>query len=112
EIGALQRAFNVMGTSLERSRDELASLADEQAGLRRVATLVAQGASPDDVLAAVAREIGQLLPADYTLIGRYESQGTEITTVGSWNRHGNSADFPTTLSVRDRNVTALVWQNR
>ena len=54
EIGALQRAFNVMGSSLERSRDELAGLADEQAALRRVATLVAQGASPDDLLAAVA----------------------------------------------------------
>src|SRR5439155_915171 len=43
EIGALERAFNVMGSSLERSRDELAQLASEQAALRRVATLVAQG---------------------------------------------------------------------
>jgi methyl-accepting chemotaxis protein len=63
EIGALQRAFNAMGVSLERGRDELAALADEQAALRRVATLVAQGASPDDLLAAVASGIGQLLPA-------------------------------------------------
>ena len=44
EVGALQRAFNVMGASVQRGRDELTALADEQAGLRRVATLVAQGA--------------------------------------------------------------------
>ncbi len=112
EIGALERAFNVMGTSLERSRDELAALADEQAGLRRVATLVAQGASPADVLAAVACEIGQLLPADHTLVGRYDVHGTEITIVGSWNRDSESPGFPTQLPIDGRNVTALVWQTR
>jgi signal transduction histidine kinase len=113
EIRALERSFNVMGASLERSRDELAALADEQAGLRRVATLVAQGASPDDVLAAVACEIGQLLPADYTLIGRYDVGGTEITCVGSWNRENESADFPPgTLGVGERTLTARVWETR
>jgi signal transduction histidine kinase len=109
EIGALQSAFNVMGTSLERNRDELARLAEEQAALRRVATLVAQAAPPDDVLAAVAREVGQLLPADYTVIGRYDSHGTEITNVGSWSRLGDPADLPDRLSMGGRNVSALVW---
>jgi signal transduction histidine kinase len=112
EIGALQRSFNVMGASLERSRDELATLADEQAGLRRVATLVAQGAAPDDVLAAVACEIGQLLPADYVMVGRYDAGGTEYTTLGSWSRNGDSASLPTALSVGGWNVTAVVWQTR
>ena len=112
EIGALQHSFNVMGGSLERSRDELAALAEEQAGLRRVATLVAQGASPDDVLAAVASEIGQLLPADYVIIGRYDVHGTQFTTAGNWSRDGDSAGLPTTLEVGGRNVTALVWQTR
>ena len=110
EIGALERAFNVMGGSLERGRDELAALAEEQAGLRRVATLVARGASPDDVLAAVASEIGQLLPADYAMVGRYDADGTEFTTVGSWSRDGDSAGLPARLSIGGRNVTALVWQ--
>ena len=112
EIGALERAFNVMGASLERSRDELAALAEEQAGLRRVATLVARGASPDDVLAAVASEIGQLLPADYAIVGRYDLGGTQFTTVGNWSRDGDPAGLPTTLEVGGRNVTALVWQTR
>jgi len=108
EIGALQSAFNVMGTSLERSRDELARLAEEQAALRRVATLVAQAAPPDDVLAAVAREIGQLLPADYAVIGRYDGHGSEFMNVASWSRVGDPADLPSRLSIDGRNVISLV----
>jgi len=110
EIGALQRAFNAMGASLERGRDELAALADEQTALRRVATLVAQGTSPNDLFAAVASEIGQLLPAEYALIGRYDVNGTEVTTVGNWSRDGDSSGLPTTVPVGGRNVTTLVWQ--
>jgi signal transduction histidine kinase len=110
EIGALQRAFNAMGVSLERGRDELAGLAGEQAALRRVATLVAQGASPDDLFAAVASGIGQLLPVEYALIGRYDAGGTEVATVGSWSRDGDSSGLPATVSLGGRNVSALVWQ--
>ena len=110
EIAALERSFNVMGASLERGRDELAALADEQAGLRRVATLVARGASPDDVLAAVASEIGQLLPADHALVGRYNVDGTELAVVGKWSRDGDSVGVPPAVGVGGRNVTALVWQ--
>ena len=39
----------------------LRQIADEQAALRRVATLVAHGAAPEEVFAAVAEEVGQLL---------------------------------------------------
>jgi signal transduction histidine kinase len=107
EIGALQRSFNVMGASLERGRDELTALADEQAGLRRVATLVAQGASAGDLLAAVAAEIGQLFPVDYVLIGRYEDAG-DITTVGSWSRDAGPADLPAEWAGGVRKLAALV----
>jgi signal transduction histidine kinase len=110
EIGALERAFNVMGASLERSRDELAALAAEQAALRRVATLVAHAAAPGVVFAAVAREVGRLLPlADYTIIGRYDGQGSQLTNMGSWTRSGDSADFPATIGVDADSVTAMVW---
>jgi signal transduction histidine kinase/CHASE3 domain sensor protein len=113
EIGTLERAFNVMGTSLERSRDELAALAAEQAALRRVATLVAHAAAPDVVFAAVAAEIGQLLPlADYTIIGRYDRQGSQFTNMGSWTRAGNSADFPPTFAVDEQSVSAVVWTSQ
>jgi hypothetical protein len=46
------------------SRRELARLAEEQAALRRVATLVARESSPAEVLAGVAEELGRLLGVD------------------------------------------------
>ena len=49
------------------TREQLARLADEQAALRRVATLVARGAPPDEVFDAVAEELGRLL--DVALLG-------------------------------------------
>ena len=48
------------------SREQLTRLADEQAALRRVATLVAQGAPPAELFGAVAAEVGGLLRADVT----------------------------------------------
>ena len=42
---------------LEESRDEVHRLADEQAALRRVATLVARGVAPMEVFAAVVEEV-------------------------------------------------------
>ena len=77
EIGELERAFNTMGGSLERSRDALQRLAEEQAALRRVATLVAQGVSPDRLYAAVAAEVGRLFAADAARLYRQSADGTE-----------------------------------
>jgi len=76
EIGALERSFNVMAGSLEHSRDELASLLDEQAALRRVATLVARRASPAEVFGATAAEVRRLLGADATALCRHEEDAT------------------------------------
>ena len=53
-------------------------VADEQAALRRVATLIARGAPPAEVFAAVAEEIGALFGADITSIVRFE--GNEDAT--------------------------------
>jgi len=65
----------------------LRQLADEQAALRRVATLVARGAPADELFAAVPQEAGQLLHADQTAMIRYGSDGTS-TVVASWRRTG------------------------
>ena len=53
-------------------QDELARLADEQAALRRVATLVAQGVPAGELFAAVTEEVGRLLSADAAATIRYE----------------------------------------
>ena len=76
-----------------QAREELRTIADEQASLRRVATLVAQGATPEDVLTAVAEEVGRVVGVDFTSIGRYHRDGAE-TVVGAWSRSGAPAHFP------------------
>src|SRR5258708_636761 len=57
------------------SHTALARLADEQAALRRVATLVAAGSPPEEVFAAVVEEVAQLLPVDLANLCRYEDDG-------------------------------------
>jgi signal transduction histidine kinase len=82
EVGALERSFNTMAGSLERSRDELTRLLDEQAALRRVATLVARAVPPGEIFSAVATEVGRLVGADDTAVVRFEPDGTAIVVVG------------------------------
>jgi GAF domain-containing protein len=65
------------------SRVALARLVEEQAALRRVATLVARGAPPEQVFASVTEEVGQLLYAEYAGLNRYEADGT-TTIVAVW----------------------------
>jgi signal transduction histidine kinase len=93
-VEALLRAARereAMASALKASRDELRVLAEEQAALRQVATVVAEGAPPEEVFSAATEEIGQLLPVDFVDMGRYEPDRT-ITFVGSW---GGAVDhFP------------------
>jgi signal transduction histidine kinase len=86
-------------------------IADEQAALRRVATLVARAAPPPEVFAAVAEEVGALLAADYAVLVRYDSPGT-LEVVGTWTRTGAPAPTPVggRLPLGGRNVTTAVWQ--
>jgi PAS domain S-box-containing protein len=58
------------------SRDELSVLAAQQAALRRVATLVARGASPAEVFAAVADELARVLDVVNAGLLRFEADGT------------------------------------
>jgi signal transduction histidine kinase len=92
------------------ARREVAMLANEQAALRRVATLVAEGVPPPEVFAAVAREMGQLLGVDSTHLARYEPDGM-VTGVGSWSPHGTNAPVGTHVPLDDTTVTGLVHES-
>jgi GAF domain-containing protein len=89
----------------------LFQLAEEQAALRRVATLVAQATPPQQVFAAVAGEVGRLLGVDFALLVRYDPQDT-LAVVGTWTRTGAPAPTPVggQLPLGGRNVTTLVYQ--
>ena len=91
------------------ARQELRRVADEQAALRRVATLVAQGASPATLFQAVAVETGQLLQADATVLSRYDPDRF-LTRVGRWSRPGVDLPAGDRSALGGRNVSTLVFE--
>jgi uncharacterized protein YoaH (UPF0181 family) len=54
-----------------RDRGELGRLAEERAALRRVATLVARGASSAEVFAAVAEEVAEVMHLPNAAVCRF-----------------------------------------
>ena len=74
--------FYAAGRDVTESR----RAAEEQAALRRVATLVARETAPDAVFAAVVREVGELLGVDATHLGRFDEDGT-VVSVAQWGSH-------------------------
>jgi GAF domain-containing protein len=89
----------------------LGQLAEEQAALRRVATLVAWATPPEQVFAAVAAEVGRFLAVDFAILVRYDPQDT-LEVVGTWTRTGAPPPTPVggQLPLGGRNVTTLVYQ--
>jgi signal transduction histidine kinase len=88
-------------------------MAEEQAALRRVATLVAQGAAPATVLDAVAAELEKLLEADGVVLARHEPGG-DVTVVarrarGSQPPHA-STEAPIALDGRPWGVAVAEWR--
>jgi GAF domain-containing protein len=82
-------------------RDALARLAEEQAALRRVATLVAEEVAPERIFAAVCEQVGHLLEADISALEIFPGDGT-ATLIASWSNEGvlcrsgsNSLSSPT-----------------
>jgi len=92
-----------------QARIELRKFAEQQAALRRVATLVARAAPPEEVFTAVTAEAGQLLEVDSTFLVRYD-QDDMITIVGTWTKTGIAPPNPlgSRFVVGGRNVTTLV----
>jgi signal transduction histidine kinase len=105
----LARFTALVATAISNSqaRTEQQRLADEQAALRRVATLVAEGASPAEVFAAVAREVSVVL--DLPLVGmyRYEDDGS-ATVAGASGEHPFQPD--TNWPLDGPSCAALVYE--
>jgi signal transduction histidine kinase len=120
ETGLLRGMARVAATTMrllrvlddERSaREELRTIADEQAALRHMATLVARGAPPAEVFSAVAEEVGNVLPAaDVALVGRYRA-GHAIEYVGGWSRQGGTHWVGQHVSLGGHNVATLVFES-
>jgi signal transduction histidine kinase len=100
----------LVGTAISnvQARAEVERLADEQAALRRVATLVARECPPEQIFAQVANELGLLLNADAAAVWRYESDG-DGTVVGTWGL-GDTALQGRRMRLDGDSVSALVYR--
>jgi len=96
-----------------QARVELRGYAEEQAALRRVAMLVARGAAPEEVFAAVAAEAGRLPGTDLTTVSRYDPDG--LAVLSAWTSTGAAIPLlsaGTRIPLGGKNVGTLVFQTR
>jgi signal transduction histidine kinase len=112
----------LVATAISNSagREELARLAEEQAALRRVATLVAREVPEGELFGAVIEEVGTLFGADLAGMIRYEPNAT-VTPLASWGAvvaHPAWPDpwptcevDPATLIARTRRAVRIDWSD-
>ena len=94
------------------SRNEITRLAEEQAALRRVATLVARGAPPAEVFESVVTEVGQLFPgANAAALSRYETDDT-LTMIGRWSRADGYVPVGARYPLVEGTVGSLIDETR
>ena len=108
----LMQFSELIATALANAeaREELRRVAEEQAALRRVATRVARGEPPSAVFAAVAAEVGRVVPvADVAYVGRYE-RDEAIEFVGAWSRKGEPSFVGSRVTLGGHNVATLVFE--
>src|SRR3954470_16444153 len=94
---------------VEASRDELARLAEEQAALRRVATLVAHGTSPEELFTAVVLEVGRVFPAADATLCRYEP-GATMTIVAISKGLADGFSVGSRWPLGGKNVGTMVFE--
>jgi signal transduction histidine kinase len=91
---------------------ELAELAEEQAALRRVATLVAAGAEPREIFARATEEIARLFRADSAGMVRYDTDARTAEMVGRWESAPHRVfDVGTVVSLDEDTTIARVFRS-
>jgi signal transduction histidine kinase len=91
------------------SGEESHVLAEEQAALRRIATLVARGVPQEDVFAAVTEEVRLLLPVDSAAMGRCDPDGL-FTTVAAWSTGVPAFPVGRRWIPEGKNVLTIVFE--
>jgi PucR C-terminal helix-turn-helix domain/GAF domain/GGDEF-like domain len=88
---------------------EYRRLADEQAALRRLATLVARGVEPSELFDAVVKEMRRCLLTETAGLWRYEASGT-LTLLAAEYRSPEPVDWPvgTPIPIDGNTLAAMV----
>ena len=99
------------GEALAASEASQRALADEQAALRRVATLVASGVPPSRVFGQVTEEVARLLGMPGANVMRYDGSRT-ATVVGGWSEDGTlTLPLASTFDLDGDTVVAKVLRS-
>lgn len=97
-------------TERRRQQHELRVLADQQASLRRVATLVARGVAPSEVFSAVAAELARCLGMHHSCLFRYEPDGTGVLLAAGEDPGWMKVPIGTRVSFEGDNIPEIVYR--
>jgi signal transduction histidine kinase len=92
----------------EANRDELRVLADQQAALRRIATLVARAEAPGEVFSAVAGELAWCLGVEHSALLRYEPDGAAIVLAARDEPRSKKMRIGQRFSFHGESVAAMI----
>ena len=92
----------------ERAAERARLLAEQQAALRRVATLVARGVSPAEVFAAVDEEMARCLHVPVADVFRYEPDGAAMVVASYSTPPVPHFEVGARLTLEGDNVAAMV----
>jgi signal transduction histidine kinase len=108
---ATQRAreAQLRANQAEAAQRELQRIGEEQAALRRVATLVARGAPEDEVFRAVTREIGLQCDADLARLERFEPDHA-VSAVAAWSRTAGELGVGMRFALEGESIAARVLE--
>ncbi len=106
----LARFNELLATAIANAetREALARLAEQQAALRRIATLVARGTPPSEVFAVVAEEVAHVVDVPFVIVARYD--GDWATDCASYPPESGISTVGTRWSLDGTNVMSLVRQ--
>jgi PAS domain S-box-containing protein len=96
-------------TELAASEGRARRLAEEQAALRRVATLVARESLPEELFAVIAEEVGHVLSVPIVVVIRYEEDGSVMRVEGGWSERPFPVPMGTRLLLDGPSHFADVW---
>ncbi|MCW2966132.1 MAG: domain S-box [Actinomycetia bacterium] len=102
----------LLATAIENaeSREALERLADEQAALRGVATLVARGVPPAEIFSAVSNEVGRLFGTDAAAVVRFEHDDPAIVVVGVGKRLIEALPIGTRWNIDEAMASSEVYR--
>ncbi len=92
------------------ARQALERVAAEQATLRRIATLVAEGLQPEEIFAVVIEEVGRLFGTELTTVGKFDDDPPAFVAV-ALGKGMQRVDVGTSWALDDPLRAARVFQS-